>query len=329
MCTALSIGYNEHNNFFGRNMDIEYSFGQSVMIVPEGYKYQNKVTDEIVTNKRAFIGMGTIIDNHPAMAEAMNKNGLTCAGLNFVEYAYYEDKEVEGKNNIAPYDFIQWVVAGHDTVQEVKEGIKNIELINVPIKEGVPVASLHWMVTDKTGESIVVEKTKTGIRVYDNTVGVLTNNPEFSWHLTNLNEYINLSSSQPEDGKWSNRQLKPLGVGAGTKGIPGDFGSVSRFVRAAYIRANATKINSDIEAVTQFFNMLDYVKMVKGGVITKQGLEDITLYSSCMDQGNAVYYYKTYNNNRIRAIKMNNENLKSENIKVFSYSDEQDIHYQN
>ena len=329
MCTALSLASNKGNNFFGRNMDIECYFNQQVMIVPERYKYVNKVTGELVTNKKAYIGMGTIIDSHPAMAEAMNENGLACAGLNFVGYAHYEKEPVKDKNNIAPYDFIQWVVSGYDTVQEVKSAIKEIELVEVPIKEGIKVANLHWMITDKMGESIVVEKTIEGIRVYDNTVGVMTNNPTFDWQITNLNEYINLSQNQPEDTMWSEQKLKALGVGAGTRGIPGDFGSVSRFIRMAYIRAKKPKINNNIEAITQFFHMLDYAKMIRGGVITRDGLEDVTLYSSCMDQENAIYYYKTYKNSRISGINMRNEKLDGEDIKVFPYQDEQDIQYQN
>ncbi len=329
MCTALSLTSDKGESFFGRNMDIECSFNQKVMIVPRGYKYINKVTGELVTNKKAFIGMGTIINNHPAMADAMNEDGLACAGLNFVGYAHYEQEAVKDKNNMPPYDFMQWVVSNYETVKQVKSAIKDVEFVEVPIKEGIKVARLHWMITDRTGESIVVEKTVDGIKVYDNKVGVMTNNPTFDWQITNLNEYINLSEHQPEDVMWSEQKLKAMGVGAGTKGMPGDFGSVSRFIRMAYIRAKKPKINDNIEAITQFFHMLDYAKMIRGGVMTKNGLEDVTLYSSCMDQENAVYYYKTYKNNRINGINMKKENLDAEEIKIFPYRDEQDIQYDN
>ncbi len=329
MCTALSIRSKEGNTFFGRNMDIEYVFGQSVMVVPKNYKYRNEVTGEMVTNQRGFIGMGTIIDNHPAMADAMNESGLACASLNFAGYAHYEKTPVEGKNNIAPYDFIQWVVSGHDTVEEVKEAIKDIELVSVPIKAGVNVVNLHWMIGDSTGQLIVVEKTIDGIKIYDNKVGVMTNNPTFDWQLTNLNEYVNLTEKHPEESKWGEHSLNPLGVGIGTRGIPGDFGSVSRFVRIAYIRAKTPELPTDGEAVTQFFHMLDYVKMIKGGVVTKEGIDDTTLYISCMDQKNGVYYYKTYNNSRINAIKILDEDINGDEVKVYPYKDTQDISYQN
>lgn len=329
MCTALSIKSDEGKWFFGRNMDLAYTFDQSVMIIPRNYQYQDKVTGNTVTNQYAIIGIGTVIDNHPAMADGMNEKGLACAGLNFAGYAYWEEKEVPGKTNIAPYDFIQWVLSKHETVDEVKAEIKDIELVNVPINDKTPVPTLHWMIVDKTGKSIVVEKTKDKFAVYDNTVGVMTNNPTFDWHLTNLNEYMYLTPNAPKETKWSNQKLSALGIGAGTLGIPGDFSSVSRFVRIAYIRANTPAVENDIKAVTQFFHMLDYVKMVKGGVITEEGLEDLTMYTSCMDQEKGIYYYKTHDNNRINAVDMNKEKLDGEAIKAFPYLMAQDINYQN
>ena len=279
MCTSLSIKSNKGHNFFGRNMDLAYDFNQSVLIIPRNYQIQNKVTGDMAKNKYAIIGMGTIIDNHPTLADGMNEKGLACAGLNFDGYSYVEENIVPGKKNIAPYDFIYWVVANHETVDEVKQTIENLELVKVPINERTPLPTLHWMIVDKTGKSIVVEKTKDKFAVYDNPVGVMTNNPTFDWHLTNLNEYMKITPNHPENVKWSDKELTPLGVGAGTLGIPGDFESVSRFVRIAYIRAHMPSIEDDTTAVTQFLHMLDYVIMVKGGVITKEGLEDITRYS--------------------------------------------------
>lgn len=329
MCTALSIKSSEGHNFFGRNMDLAYNFNQSVLVVPRNYKNESKVTGKVIKGNYAIIGMGTLIDNHLAMADGMNEKGLCCAGLNFEGYAYFPEELAEGKDNIAAYDFIYWVLANFETVYEVKDAIKGIELVSVPINENTPVAMLHWMLCDKTGKSIVVERTVDGIAVYDNPVGVMTNNPKFNWHLTNLNEYLNITPNHPKETKWSDKNLKALGVGAGTLGIPGDFASVSRFIRIAYIRANMPEIKDDEASITQFFNMLDYVKMVKGGVITEDGLEDLTLYTCCMNQEKGIYYYRNYYNNRINAVDMNKENLDGNEIKKFPYVIKQDFNYQN
>jgi len=299
------------------------------MIIPRNFPLQDKVTGNLVINMRAIIGMGTVIDNHPVLADAMNEDGLACAGLNFEGYAYFEQNPVEGKNNISPYDFIQWVLSNHATVEEVKGTIRQLELVDRPINENTPVPMLHWMIADKTGKAIVVEKTKDGFMVHDNHLGVLTNNPSFDWHVINLNEYLHVTPVSPKEAKWGEQKLKALGVGAGTLGIPGDFASVSRFVRIAFIRSHMPKVEGDEQSITQFFHMLDYVKMVKGGILTDEGLEDLTTYSSCMDLEKGIYYYKTYENNRINAIDMYKESLNAKNLKVFNYLTSQDINYQN
>ena len=329
MCTSLSIQSQAGTCFFGRNMDLSYFFNQRVMIMPKNYAYEDKVSGNKVINNRAIIGMGTVIDNHPVLADAMNEAGLGCAGLNFQGYAYFEKEPVEGKQNIAPYDFIQWVLSNHETVEEVKRGIERLELVDCPINADTPVAMLHWMIADKTGKSIVVEKTKEHFAVHDNPMGVMTNNPEFDWHLINLNNYVHLTPASPKETQWGTHTLKALGIGAGTVGIPGDFASVSRFVRIAYLRSHMPEVSGDIESVTQFFHMLDYVKMVKGGVLTDEGLEDSTIYSSCMDQDKGVYYYRTYENNRINAIDMHKEQLEGTELKMFDYLTKQDFNYQN
>lgn len=329
MCTALNISSKEGKYFFGRNMDLAYTFNQEVIMIPRSYEFKDIVSGNIITNNKAIIGMGTIIDNHPTIADGMNENGLAAAGLNFAGYAFFEKELSKEKTNVTPYDFIQWILSNHDTVEEVKKSIENIELVDIPINEKTPCPTLHWMVSDKSGKSIVIEKTKEKFAFYDNTVGVMTNNPTFDWHLTNLNEYMFITPNNPKNTEWSNQELAPLGIGAGTLGIPGDFASVSRFVRIAYIRANMPEINNDINAVTQFFHMLDYVKMVKGGVITEEGLEDLTLYSSCMNLEDCIYYYKNYDNNRINAIDMKKEKLEGKDLIVYKYLTTQDINYQN
>lgn len=329
MCTALTIKTKENHYFFGRNMDLSYSFNQSPIYIPKNYQYLERVSNKLISVKKVILGMGTVIDNYPAMAEAMNESGLACAGLNFEGYAYVEPVPVMNKQNIAPYEFILWVLSNHDTVDEVITNLPNIELVDVPIMPHISIPTLHWMITDKSGKSIVVEKTKEKFTFYNNPVGVLTNNPTFEWHLTNLNEYINLNANYPTSIMWNAKELTPLGIGAGTIGMPGDFASVSRFVRIAYLRAHLPENIEEGQVVSQFFHMLDYVGMVKGGVLTKSQDYDLTLYSSCMDLERGIYYYKNYENNRINVINMHKESTDNDELHVFSYEKNQDFKYQN
>lgn len=329
MCTSLSIKINNGHCFFGRNMDIPYQFNQSVMIIPKNYVLTNKITNEKQKTGHSMIGMGTVIDGHPVLADGMNEAGLACAGLNFEGYASFDKEPIESKENVTPYDFIWWILSHFKTTEEVKAGVQNLQFVDCPINENTPVPLLHWMVSDKTGKSIVIEKTKEKLSVYDNPVGVMANNPTFDWQLTNLNQYLVVSPHSPTQTNWANHSLNALGVGAGMLGLPGDFGSVSRFVRIAYMANHLPKIDTDKEGITQFFHILDYVKMVKGGALTKEGLEDLTIYSSCMDLQKGIYYYKTYDNSRITAVNMFNETLDENKVILFDYITDQDILEQN
>ena len=328
MCTALTLKTKDCYSLFGRNMDLSYSFNQAVTLLPRNYEYRDRVTGNMKKTKFAIIGMASVIDDYPAFADAMNEKGLGCAGLNFPGYCYLEKDKVEGKNNLAPYDFIIWVLSIFETVDEVLKEIGNIELVAVPINEKTPLPTLHWIIADKYGKSIVIEKTKEGLKVHENPIGVMTNSPTFDWHLTNLNEYMKTTPIQPEPIKWKDKKLEPLGVGLGTNGLPGGCSGVDRFVRIAYLKAMLSETEDLMTGISQFFHMLNNVAMPKGAVITNN-LDDITLYTSCMCQQKGIYYYSTYNNNGISAIDMNKEDLDAKEIKRFEYLDKLHITYQN
>lgn len=328
MCTALSFKH-DGSVLFGRNMDLAWNFKQSPIFIPRNAAWLNRADGIRRPFSRAIIGMGTLIDSHPSMAEAMNESGLACAGLNFPGYAHWESECREGKYNLAPYDFILWVLSCHDSVAEVKKSIEGIELVDIPINAQTPCPTLHWMISDKGGDCIVVEKTADALRVYNNPVSVMTNNPRFDWHLTNLSEYMNVRIEHPENICWAAAELSPLGVGAGTRGLPGDFASVSRFVRTAFANSHLPEMKSREEAVSQCFHILDYAAMVKGCVKTAEGMDDLTLYSVCMDLDEGIYYYKNCHNSRISAIDMKKENPDGSEIKRFPYPETQDIKFIN
>ena len=328
MCTALTLKTKDGYNLFGRNMDLSYSFNQAVTLLPRNYEYRDRVTGNMKKTKYAILGMASVIGDYPAFADAFNEKGLGCAGLNFPGYSNLEDEPIPGKNNLAPYDLLIWILSNFETVDEVSKELENVELVAVPIDERTPLPTLHWIVADKNGKSIVIEKTKEGLKVYENPIGVLTNSPTFDWHLTNLNEYMKTTPIQPEPIKWGEKELKPLGVGLGTNGLPGGLSGVDRFVRIAYLKSKLQETEDLMTGISQFFHMLNNVAMPRGAVIS-DGLDDITIYTSCMCQQKGIYYYTTYNNNGISAIDMNKEDLDAKEIKRFEYLDKLHITYQN
>lgn len=329
MCTALSLRTKEGNYLFGRNMDLEYNFNQSVYLVPRKFRYKNVVTDDSYSLKYAVIGMASLIDNFPLFADGMNEKGLACAGLNFPGYAHYEENAVEGKVNLAPHDIIPWILGNFENTNDVKKAFENVEIVGKTINPQVALATLHWIVSDKNGETIVIEKTKEGLKVYDNNVSVLTNSPTFDWHTTNIRQYIRCTDKYPEDETWVKDKLTPLSRGYGGLGIPGDFSSTSRFVRIAFLRSRAKEVEPGFKGISDFFHMLNDVAVPNYAVLTESNIYDITQYTACMCQSSGIYYYNTYNNRRINAVDMNKENLDGSEIKNFKYLDEMDINYQN
>ena len=137
----------------------------------------------------------------------------------------------EGKENVSPFEFIPWVLGQCSTVDEAKKLLKNLNLVNINFSDELPLSPLHWLLADKE-QSIVVESTKEGLRVFDNPVGVLTNNPTFDYQLFNLNNYRVLSTRTPKNNFSDQIELDIYSRGMGGIGLPGDLSSVSRFVKA-------------------------------------------------------------------------------------------------
>ncbi len=328
MCTALTLKTTDDKYLFGRTMDLEYNFNQSIIFIPRNYKVENKETNTININKYAILGMGTIFNGYPTFSDCFNECGLACAGLNFPNYAYYPKEEQKGKLNVHVYNFLLWILSNYDSVNSLRKVIDNLLLVDIPISKNIPSATLHFIVTDKTGETIVLEQTKEGMKIYDNKVGVLTNAPTFDFHMMNLANYTNVNYSPSKINNIVNAQIIPHGAGNTLVGLPGDITPPSRFLRAAIFK-DATIRNCKTIKVPQFFHILNGVSMIEGSVVTESGLNNITQYTSCMDINSKIYYYNTYNDYTIRSITMDKENLDSKEIIIIKYTNEFNVKEEN
>ena len=192
----------------------------------------------------------------------------------------------------------------------------------------MPLSPLQFMFGDSE-RSIVAEPTEDGIKIYDDPFDVMTNNPTFDYHIQNMRNYMNLSPENAKNRFSKKYELTDFGVGMGAVGLPGDASSASRFVRAAFNLANAVSDGSEGSNVSEFFHILDSVAMVKGAVITNQGKNDITLYSCCINLSKRIFYYKTYDNSQITAVKLTDENLNSEKLTVYPLRKSNNIYYEN
>lgn len=303
MCTAISFSGSSH--CFGRNLDLEFSYGECVTVTPRRFPFHYRHLP-ISSEHYAIIGMAKVTDNYPLYFDAMNEHGLSMAGLNFVGNAVYQAPK-NAHYNLATFELIPYLLGECKTVSDVKAILSRTRILGDVFREDLPTSQLHWMISDRNA-SIVLECVKDGLFVYDAPFGVLTNNPPFPFQMQNLCSYRHLSSS-PLPNHFSNASdLPSYSNGMGAIGLPGDFSSVSRFVRAAFVRANSARPSTSDETIGQFFHLLASAEQPLGCVQTEAGLE-CTQYSSCCDLDSLTYYYRTYTNSQICAVRLLEDDL--------------------
>lgn len=308
MCTGIKFNDSNNQMFFGRNLDYGIDFGEKPIIAPAGYKmeYRNLPTQ---TLSKPIIGMGLNVGNYPLFFEG-NTSDLCMAGLMFPNNAYYSPEKVEDKYNITSFEFIIWVLENFKTVKEAKKVIEDkVNIVNTAFSEQLQPSPTHWLISDKN-DTIVVEQTKDGLNVYDDEVCTLTNNPQFPWHLQNLDNYVGLTPNDRTSSEWNRRKVVPQGVGTGSFGLPGDSTPQSRFVKAAYLNAVYPTTNTEIEGVSRMFNILKAVAMPLGSVVNGENQKEYTMYTACYSQKTQTYYYNRFNDVNIHKAKLNENNSK-------------------
>ncbi len=324
MCTAVTYYTKDH--YFGRNLDLEYSYNETVTITPRNYEFKFRKVGEIKSHY-SIIGMAYVANNFPLYYDGINEKGLGMAGLNFPGNADYKEIE-EGKDNIAPFEFIPYILSQASNIEEAKNLLKNINIAKINFSDELPASPLHWIISDKEN-SITVESVKDGLKIYDNPVGVLTNNPTFDIHMFNLNNYMGLSTEQPENNFSNKLNLEKYSRGMGGLGLPGDLSSASRFVKATFTKMNSRSGDSESESISQFFHILGSVYQQRGLVHMGEGKYEITIYSSCCNMDKGIYYYVTYENSQITGVDMNKENLDSSELINYDLIKGQKINFQN
>ena len=298
MCTAIS--YKNGSHYFGRNLDLYYSYNEAVTVTPRNYPLIFRKMPS-VHRHFAMIGMATVVGGYPLYYEATNEAGLSVAGLEFRGNAVYLPYREEC-DNITPFEFIPWILCQCGTVSEAKEVLSKVNLLDESFSEEFPLSPLHFMISDRYS-SVVAEPMADGIKIYDDPVGVLTNNPPFDYHMLNLQNYMGVTSLPPENRFSDRLEMDPFSLGMGSFGLPGDMSSPSRFVRAAFVLHNSVAEECEEESVSRFFHVLSSVAQPKG-CTSVNGKYEYTMYSSCCNTDTGVYYYTTCNNSGITAVHM-------------------------
>ncbi len=313
MCTAVS--YRNKDHYFGRNLDVEGSYGEGVVITPRNYplSFRHEGKEQ---KHYAMIGMAKVVNGFPLYFDGTNEKGLSVAGLNFPGNAKYYPYD-ENQKNIASYEVIPYILGTCGTVEEVRSLLSGVIITDNSFCPELPPAPLHWLIADRNC-SIVLESTTEGTMIYENPYGVLTNNPPFPFHRENIHSYIGLHEGLEKNNLSTALPLENISLGFGAMGLPGDFSSISRFVKAVFVKEKIKSDGSEQENIHHFFHILSSVAMPKGCVLMKHGAYEYTRYSSCCNTDTGVYYYHTYYDPSIRKVDL--YGVDPEENKLFQFS---------
>lgn len=295
MCTALSF-----HGLFGRTLDLEWSLNETVTLTPRSFPLP-LCRLPALAHHHAILGMAHVEQGYPLYYDAVNEHGLAMAGLNFPHSAFYP-APTSRRGCVAPYELIPFVLAQCADVRQARQLLSRLDVAALDFSPQLPRTPMHWLICDRSGACLAVEPVREGLQLYDDPVGVLTNEPPLPVQLLRLNDYMALSPLPPQNRLSPHLELTPYSRGAGALGLPGDFSSSSRFVRAAFLSHNA-RPGTDTETLTQFFHILDSLCVVDGCVQVPEGCVR-TVYTSCCDLRYPAYSYTTYENRQICRVRL-------------------------
>lgn len=292
MCTAIHL---RDEGLLGRTLDFEAGFGESVVFTPREFMRMGEAR-----NRYSVLGIGVLKDTSTLYFDGVNEWGLTGAALHFPGYAVYHC-ERDKKADVPSGLLLSFILGFCKDIGEAKDALSNISITNEKVL-GMSPSPLHWIFADKNG-AITVESTKEGLRVMDNPYGVLTNSPDFNYHVTRLADYMTLRADCPEN-RLTKAPLTQYSRGMGAIGLPGDFSSSSRFVRGVFVKENIRDFGGEDSGISRMMHILSSVSVPCGCVVTKEGGAVATLYTCTMDGENLTYYYNSYGNGQLRAVKL-------------------------
>ncbi len=308
-CTGLRVHLKDGTAVHGRTLEFGAPLDSQAIFVPKGAAYTGTLPDNGTglqwTARHAAMGMSP--GSFPFLVDGLNDAGLGGGLFYFPGCASYAAVTAESApKSVAPHEFVTWVLTTMGSVSELRDAVHrgSVAIAPTPITLGEisGVQPMHCVFYDKDGTSIVIEPTNGTLVIHDNPLGVLTNSPEFDWHMKNLCAYSNLSTVQGKPLTLDSVRLEPWGQGPSLHGLPGDFTPASRFVRAAIFSASAPLSESRETAVTQAFHLLNNFDLPDGscGSPTASGVAyDITEWTVVRDPVAMRYYFRTRENQGI------------------------------
>lgn len=288
------------------------------VVVPQGYRQQSFIPNgkkDGVKYKARYGYVGLAVEQPEFIMDGINEAGLAAGLFYFPGYGEYEAyNDIYKSQSISDFQLVSWILGSFSTIDELKSAISSMHIIGIDPRS----STVHWRVTEPGGRQVVLEIIHGQLHFHENTLGVFTNAPDFQWHLTNLNNYINLMPGTIQTRQIGDLTLTAFGGGGGLHGIPGDMTPPSRFVRAAFFQTTAPKLDTAEETVNQAFHILNNfdipigIQVAEGQIVPDQ--PSATQWTVASDLSNKRIYYRTMYNSNIRCI-----DLKTIDFRHISY----------
>jgi choloylglycine hydrolase len=328
-CTSFVLPGSDGGFVYGRTLEFGVNIESKGITIPRAVEMQGTGVDGKPntglkwTTKYAAIGASGL--NLPILVDGLNEKGLAGGMLYAPNITEYQDVQpAESGNSIASYEMLVYALTNFATVEEARVGFQKIKINRSEQKLFKGVVDLHVTLHDATGQSIVIEYIGGELQVTDNPTSVLTNAPHFSWHLNNLGNYTKISPNEPNPIKINGATYGPWSTGYGMHGLPGDFSSPSRFLRAFFMKLNApTNLTTQQQVATAFHYLNNFdlppgaIALGQGGFGGGGGGYEITYWSSVSDLKNKVFYIRTFENPSVLSISMDKVDLDGKEIKYF------------
>jgi len=307
-CTGIRLVAKDGGVVAARTLEFGVDLHSEVLVVPAGTAFTGTLPDGgkgiSYTTKYGFLGANA--EGMNAILDGLNDHGLYVGLFYFPDYASYSDVTKDNAAHaMAPYEYANWLLGNFATIDEVKANFNKVALVPVVLDAMKQVPPVHFVVFDRSGKSVVIEPLDKTLKIFDNPLGVVTNSPNFEWHMTNLRNYVNLTATNVPPLGLGGITLAQFGQGSGLRGLPGDFTPPSRFVRAVAFSQSAIPSDTSPDAVLQAFHILNNFDIPYGAVRDTQGGQthaEYTTWTSASDLKNLRWYFKTYGDQSIHSV---------------------------
>jgi choloylglycine hydrolase len=333
-CTGMVMEGEDGTVVYGRTQEWSmFDFKTQATVYPQGKSFRAKTPEgRNGVSWNAKYGFLSFLLLDSVTGDGMNEKGLAAGSFyheGFAEYAEYDPALAE--KSMAPTNVVNYILSNFATIEEVRKGLQKVRVVPVKNPAIGKVPPVHFFVADPSGKSLVIEYRGGTPKIYDNPVGVITNNPTFDWHLQNLRNYGYLKAESYKPKNWGNLKISPLSGGSGLLGLPGDFTSPSRFVRALVLREVSNPTSGGQETVEHFFRVMDSFnapsKLGEGQTkqdLKKNPLPSNTQYTVAYNTTDLTTYYHTTWNRQIRKIDLNEIDFTKSEVRKIPLDEKQE-----